>query len=277
MKISQNEFDLFRRLIQEKCGIYLDNSKAYLLENRFARLITETGCKNFGDLYFMIKNTSRSKKLVNKMIEAVTTKETLWFRDQYPYKALVDIIFPNYIKANQISNINIWSAGCSTGQEPYSIAITTHEFCKTMAEGLNFQKRISIIGTDISEGAIEHAQIGEYDDIAIHRGLSTTRLNKYLYKNGKKWQVNDAIKKMIHFEYLNLLELPPRFGPFDIVFIRNVMIYFSDELKRKILKNIASVLNKGGYLFLGTGETVQGYSNQFDYLKHAGGIFFQLK
>jgi len=277
MKISQNEFELFRRLIQEKCGIYLDNSKAYLIENRLARLITVTGCKNFGDLYFMVKNTSRSKKLINQVIEAVTTNETLWFRDQYPFKALNDIIFPKYLKSSNFSNINIWSAGCSTGQEPYSIAITANEFSKLMPDRKNFYKRFSILGTDISEAAIEHAQIGEYDEIAIQRGLTPIRLKNYFYKNGKKWQVSDAIKKMTHYQNLNLLELPPRFGPFDIVFIRNVMIYFSEELKRTIFQNITSVLNKGGYLFLGTGETVQGYSDKYDFLKHEGGIFFQLK
>jgi len=276
MKISLSEFDLFRRLILEKCGISLDNSKTYLIENRLARLITETGCKNFGELYFMLKNSSQSKELLNQVIEAVTTKETLWFRDQYPFKSLTDIIFPEYIKKNSLSEINIWSAGCSTGQEPYSIAITVQEFAKTLIDGVKFQNRVTILGTDISELALEHALIGEYDDIAIQRGLSEKRLKNFFYKNGKKWQVNDSIKRLIHFKYQNLMDISSRIGPFDIVFLRNVMIYFSDELKRKIFKQFNSVMKKGGYLFLGTGETVQGYSDQFSFIKHEGGIFFKL-
>jgi len=276
MKISRNEFDLFRRLIKEKCGIALDDSKTYLIENRLARLISETECKNFGELYFMLKNSNQSKQLLSQVIEAVTTKETLWFRDQYPFKALTDIIFPKYLKQSALSDIQIWSAGCSTGQEPYSIAITVQEFAKSIIDGHKFKKRVTIKGTDISEIAIEHALIGEYDDISIQRGLSETRLNKFFYQNGKKWQVNDSIKQLIHFHNQNLMEISTRMGPFDIVFLRNVMIYFSDELKINILKRLSNIIKKGGYLFLGTGETVQGYSERFSFIKHEGGIFFKL-
>jgi chemotaxis protein methyltransferase CheR len=275
MKITQREFDLFRRLIQEKCGIALDNSKGYLLENRLARMLTESLCNNFGELYYKLKN-SKSDSMLNKMVEAVTTKETLWFRDQYPFKALQNIIFPAIVQKTQTSDINIWSAGCSTGQEAYSVAITAQEFRKTISQGQNFINRISILGTDISSRSIEHALIGEYDEIAIQRGLSKSALNKYFYKNGNNWQINDAIKKMTLFEYQNLLDLPKRFGPFDIIFIRNVMIYFSEDLKKRLLKQITSILKKQGYLFLGTGETVQGYSDQFSTLKYEGGIYFQL-
>jgi len=275
MKISQKEFNLFRRLIQEKCGIALDDTKAYLLENRLARMLTDSLCKNFGDLYFKLKST-RSDKLLKKMIEAVTTKETLWFRDQYPFKALHHIIFPEIVTKSQVSEINIWSAGCSTGQETYSIAMTAQEYSKTITNAQNFIKRISIMGTDISSQSIEHALIGEYDEIAIQRGLSETRLKQFFYKNGKNWQINDTIKKMTLFEYQNLLELPKRFGPFDIIFLRNVMIYFSEELKKDLFKQMTSILKKDGYMFLGTGETVHGYSDRFQIIRYDGGIFFQL-
>jgi len=275
MKITQKEFDLFRRLIQEKCGIALDNSKGYLLENRLARMVTESFCKNFGELYFKLNN-SNSEIMLNKMIEAVTTKETLWFRDQYPFKALQHIIFPAILQKSQTTDIQVWSAGCSTGQETYSIAILAEEFRKTITQGQHFINRFSILGTDISKRSIEHALIGEYDEIAIQRGLSQARLNKYFYKNGKNWQINDSIKKMTLFEYQNLLDLPKRFGPFDIIFMRNVMIYFSEDLKKRILKRMTSILKKNGYLFLGTGESVQGYSDQFATLKYEGGIYFQL-
>jgi len=275
MKITQNEFELFRRLIQEKCGIALDNSKGYLLENRLARMLTESLCNNFGELYYKLKN-SKSESMLNKMIEAVTTKETLWFRDQYPFKALHEIIFPTVLQKNKTSDINIWSAGCSSGQETYSIAITAQEFRKSISQGQNFINRVSILGTDISTRSIEHALIGEYDDIAIQRGLSSKRLNQFFYKNGNNWQINDSIKKMTLFEYQNLLDLPKRFGPFDIIFIRNVMIYFSEDLKKRLFKRISSILKKNGYLFLGTGEAVQGYSDKFSTLKYEGGIYFQL-
>jgi chemotaxis protein methyltransferase CheR len=275
MKITQKEFELFRQLIQEKCGIALDNSKGYLLENRLARMLKDSLCNNFGELYYKLKNT-RSESMLNKMIEAVTTKETLWFRDQYPFKALHNIIFPAIIEKSRTSDMNIWSAGCSTGQETYSIAIVAQEFRKTISQGHNFINRISILGTDISTHSIEHALIGEYDEIAIQRGLSRVRLNKNFYKNGNNWQINDSIKKMTLFEYQNLLDLPKRFGPFDVIFIRNVMIYFSEDLKKRILKRIASILKKNGYLFLGTGETVQGYSDRFATLKYEGGMYFQL-
>ncbi|ETR71360.1 MAG: chemotaxis protein methyltransferase CheR [Candidatus Magnetoglobus multicellularis str. Araruama] len=266
---------MFRRLIQEKCGIALDDTKAYLLENRLARMLTDSLCKNFGDLYFKLKST-RSDKLLKKMIEAVTTKETLWFRDQYPFKALHHIIFPEIVTKSQVSEINIWSAGCSTGQETYSIAMTAQEYSKTITNAQNFIKRISIMGTDISSQSIEHALIGEYDEIAIQRGLSETRLKQFFYKNGKNWQINDTIKKMTLFEYQNLLELPKRFGPFDIIFLRNVMIYFSEELKKNLFKQMTSILKKDGYMFLGTGETVHGYSDRFHIIRYDGGIFFQL-
>jgi chemotaxis protein methyltransferase CheR len=275
MKITQKEFDLFRRLIQEKCGIALDNSKGYLLENRLARMLKESLCNNFGELYYKLKN-SQSESMLNKMIEAVTTKETLWFRDQYPFKALNDVIFPAIIQKSKTSDITIWSAGCSTGQETYSIAITAQEFRKTISQGQNFINRLSILGTDISTRSIEHALIGEYDEIAIQRGLPETRLNQNFYQNGNNWQINDAIKKMTIFEYQNLLDLPKKFGPFDVIFIRNVMIYFSEDLKKRLFNRISTILKKNGYLFLGTGETVQGYSDQFSTLKYEGGIYFQI-
>jgi len=275
MKITQKEFDLFRRLIQEKCGIALDNSKGYLLENRLARMLKESLCNNFGELYYKLKN-SQSESMLNKMIEAVTTKETLWFRDQYPFKALYDIIFPAITQTSKTSDINIWSSGCSTGQETYSIAITAQEFRKTISHGQSFINRLSILGTDISTRSIEHALIGEYDEIAIQRGLSETRLQQNFYKNGNNWQINDAIKKMTIFEYQNLLDLPKKFGPFDVIFIRNVMIYFSEELKKRIFNRITTILKNNGYLFLGTGETVQGYSDRFSTLKYEGGIYFQI-
>jgi chemotaxis protein methyltransferase CheR len=275
MKITQKEFDLFRQFIQEKCGIALDNSKGYLLENRLARLLKESLCNNFSELYYKLKN-SKSETMLNKMIEAITTKETLWFRDHYPFKAMQEVIFPAINQKSQTSDIHIWSSGCSTGQETYSIAITAQEFRKKITHGQNFINRLSILGTDISSRSIEHALIGEYDELAIQRGLPETRLKEYFYKNGNNWQINDSIKKMTIFEYLNLLDLPKRFGPFDVIFIRNVMIYFSEDLKKRIFKRITSILKKNGYLFLGTGETVQGYSDQFATLKYEGGIYFQL-
>jgi len=275
MKISQREFDLFRQLIQEKCGIALDNTKAYLLENRLARLLTETQSNDFTQLYSKLKYAT-NESLLKKMIEAVTTKETLWFRDQYPFKVLHDKIFPELNQKRPTGDINVWSAGCSTGQEAYSIAMIAHEYSKTISNQRAFMHRLSILGTDISTQALDHALIGEYDEIAMQRGLSEKRLHQYFYKNENNWQISDLIKKLTLFEYQNLLDLPKRLGPFDIIFIRNVMIYFSEPLKKKILKRITSILNKGGYLFLGTGETTHGYSDRFKDLRYAGGIYYQL-
>jgi len=279
--ITKHEFELLRKYIEEQCGILLDNNKTYLIENRLSNLVKEAQCKNFGEFYVKIKNDRRAYEIRDRMIEAITTNETLWFRDKYPYSALMNIILPAYYEdmtTDKRSEVRIWSAGCASGQEPYSIAITILEFFRKISPEKNDKiEMISILGTDISSTSLSQAMKAIYDDHTVKRGLLPGYLDRYFRKVGNHWAIETSVKQLITFKQYNLQDNPHRLGKFDVIFLRNVMIYFSDELKSKLLDRIRKMLNSKGYVFLGTGETVYGCSHHFDIVKHEGGILYQLK
>ena len=280
MNITKKEFQMLRGLIEQQTGILLDDTKTYLIENRLSKLAVEANCKSFGELYIKLKNDPRAFEIKEKMVEAITTNETLWFRDKYPFCALTNIILPELLEKKEkglISEIKIWSAGCSSGQEPYSIAITVFDFLKNNRHIESKNNFISILATDISDSNLNNAINGEYDEIAVQRGLLHEQLSKYFIKKNRKWKIDEKLKKLISFKKFNLKESSLRLGCFDIIFLRNVMIYFSVPFKINLLKRISKLLSKNGYLILGTGETVQGLSDDFEIIKYQGGIIYRLK
>lgn len=271
--ISARDYDAFRQFLEDACGIVLGENKQYLVASRLNRLLKELEVNSVGELIEEIKKMPRSG-LRERIIDAMTTNETFWFRDNHPYTLLKELILPELAKKKQ-SQIKIWSAACSSGQEPYSISMIVDEYLKSRPGSL--PKNIQITGTDISPTMLESARAGIYDALALSRGLSDERKNRFFSQQGEEWKVKNEIQSRVRFVELNLMNNYATLGKFDVVFCRNVLIYFSSELKRDILRRIAQTLVPGGYLFLGSTETIASYSDAFDTVRHQGGIVYQLK
>jgi len=278
--ITDSEFKLLRDLIEKECGIYLTENKTYLIETRLSRLVKESRCASFGEFYLKARSSPEAIRLCGMMIDAIATNETSWFRDRYPYQVLGEYLLPEYfkkIKAGRQNQIRIWSAGCSTGQEPYSIALTVYDFFRASSNESVCHKWVDILATDVSHASISRAMEARYDDVSINRGMPQTYRDRHFRKEGSSWVLEQRIRKMVTFKHCNLKFPLTGIGPLDIVFLRNVLIYFADNLKREIFEQLARVLSPGGCLFLGTGETVGGYSTMFDLIEIDGSLFYRLK
>jgi chemotaxis protein methyltransferase CheR len=280
LSISAQEYGLLRDYIEEHCGISLGDNKAYLVENRLSILVFECGCKSFGDFYLKLKHASNAASLREKMIDLISTNETFWFRDKHPFENLETIVFPTLydkLKEGRRSCIDIWCAACSTGQEPYSIAMKAIEFLNKIGDNTACSRQVKVFATDISGTAISKARDGVYDTTAMKRGLSQHYIDTYFKAKDKTWAVSEEVKRLVTFQEHNLKSSPiGNFGPFDVIFLRHVIIYFSDEFKRAVFDKIVRLLKPNGYLFLGNGETVAGYSNAFEKVGNSGYPFYQL-
>lgn len=279
MKITTTEFQLLRDYIEEQSGICLNKDKAYLIENRLADIIESYKCKDFSEFYYIVKS-GNIKGLKEKLIDAMTTNETLWFRDSHPYSILREKVLPSFVQAvkdGKKDKIKIWSAASSTGQEPYSIAITVRDFC--MGQSIIKKDMVEIIATDISDSCIEKAKIGRYDSIAMSRGVKPEQLVRYFVKeNVNYYMVNQEIKDMVKFQKFNLQDNPIILSSnFDLVFMRYVAIYFSEEFKKGLYSRLSRILTPKGFLVIGAVETIRGLNDDFEMLSHAGGLYYQCK
>jgi chemotaxis protein methyltransferase CheR len=278
--LTRQEFVLLRDFIYHQIGISLKDDKMYLVENRLHDLVKEAGCKTYGEFYLKLKHTSMASDLRIKLVDAISTNETSWFRDKHPFEILKALLLPRFHekKSTGRTRLNIWSAACSTGQEPYSIAMTILDFGRTIGFETDYSKNTHIFATDISSTALAFARMGEYDALAMKRGINENHTSQYFTKTRNQWKIRDNVKNMVLFSDINLKEpFYPAMGPFDIIFLRNVIIYFSDELRKSLFNRLIRLLAPGGYLFLGTGETVSGYTDKFDIREHKGAIYYQLK
>ena len=273
LAISRQEYDAFRALLEEACGIVLGDNKHYLVASRLGRLMNEFESASISELIAKIKREPHSG-LRQRVIDAMTTNETFWFRDNHPYMLLADLIFPEIAKKRP-AQVKIWSAACSSGQEPYSISMIVQEYLQKRPGSL--PDNVQIIGTDISPTMLKMSREALYDNLALSRGLSPERKQKFFTQEGDMWRVNDNIRRRVQFKELNLMNSYSALGKFDIIFCRNVLIYFSTDLKRDILSRLARALVPGGYLFLGSTETLASYSDDFETIRHQGGIVYRLK
>ena len=254
-KISHYEFVLFQKLIHERCGILMTEDKAFLLESRLAKLLAENKIKSFINLYQLLCD-KKSKLLFQKLIDAITTKETFWFREKTPWSVLEDKLLPHYIdmlKTGKSSKIKIWSAACATGQEPYSIAMCIDRHLKLQQVKHITLENFEILATDIASDALTIAQKGIYDEVSMTRGISGYYKANYFEQTGRYWTVDERIRNAVQFQKFNLLE-PCTYGLFDLIFCRHVLIYFSEQHKQEVLNKMAAVLKPGGILFLGNSE-----------------------
>jgi chemotaxis protein methyltransferase CheR len=273
VKITPAEVLLFSKYIYGLCGINIEASKAYLLETRLGRLLENEKCDSFTAFYHKIKNDG-SKKLEHQMVDAITTNETLFFRDGNPFDLLKHKILPELFdrRASGPGALRIWSAACSTGQEIYSIAITLRELL-----GATSPITLKLMGTDISDSAIKQASYGVYNKFEIERGLPRERLQRYFTSVGETWRIKDEIRSMASFQKFNLMGSFSSLGKFDIIFCRNVAIYFTLEDRMKLFDKIADALEPDGYLIIGSTESLTGVCPRFIPKRHLKAIFYQLK
>jgi chemotaxis protein methyltransferase CheR len=278
IKITPNEIKVLSKYIYDISGIFLDEKKAYLLETRLKVTLENEGVSSYLELY-QKAISERSKNLERKIIDAVTTNETLFFRDSAPFEMFRHKVMPDLIdkRTAQASgllpvNLRIWSAACSTGQEIYSLAI----IIKELLPDLN-KYRIKLLGTDISDKAVTKASYGKYTKFEIERGLDKERLHRYFLPNGNSWKIRDDIRAMAVFQKRNLMQPFTEIGQFDVIFCRNVAIYFGLEDRKRLFDRIAEVLAPDGYLIIGSTESLTGICPQFETQRHLRSVFYQLK
>ncbi|RJG49116.1 methyltransferase domain-containing protein [Motilimonas pumila] len=274
--LSDEVYKQFADFLEVQCGIVLGPNKQYLVKSRLSPLLTEFKGESLAEL---IKRSMgmRERDLRAAVIDAMTTNETLWFRDTYPFQLLIDKLYPDVLAGGK-KQIKLWSAACSSGQEPYSIAMSTLEH-QTRKPGV-MPQGVQITGTDISTAMLDHCKQGVYDSLALARGLSPERKRQFfetLNDGSGRMKINDKVKKMTSFRSFNLLDSYTLLGKFDIIFCRNVLIYFSPEVKSKILNQFANCLNPGGYLMLGASESLTGLTDRFDMIRCNPGIVYKLK
>ena len=267
------EYKAFQTFLESACGIVLGDNKHYLVNSRLSKLMRQEGIETLTELVSKIQSSVGSKPLKNKVIEAMTTNETLWFRDGFPFEILPETIFSEF-KDKKKNQVKILSAACSSGQEPYSISMIADEFIKKNF-GANMQ--FQIVGVDIDQAILSDARDAKYEAMALARGLSEERKKRYFTQHDKYWQVNMDIRARVTFREQNLMQNYASLGKFDVIFCRNVLIYFSAELKKDILSRLAAMLNPGGYLFLGASESIVQYSDSFNMIRTPKGVVYQLK
>ena len=261
------DYDYLRKLLRERSGLVLSADKQYLVESRLAPLVRKAGLASLGELVAKLK--ANNEPLVVDVVEAMTTNESFFYRDKIPFDHFRDVIIPGLISARAMQRrIRIWCAAASTGQEPYSLAMSIRE----MKEKLTGW-RIEILATDLSTEVLEKAKAGIYSQFEVQRGLPIQMLVKYFAQVGDTWQIAPDIRAMVQFRALNLLADFINLGRFDVVFCRNVLIYFDQETKIGVLNRIGKVVEPDGYLVLGAAETVVGLTDAFKLVPDKRGLY----
>ena len=252
------DFEYLRKLLRERSGLMLSADKQYLLESRLLPIARRIGAGGLAELTQKLR-TARSEALVVEVVEAMTTNETFFYRDKIPFEHFRDTMLPAMLESRaRQRRIRIWCAAASTGQEPYSLAMALKEYGNALA-GWRFE----IIATDLSGEVLEKAKAGRYSQFEVQRGLPIQLLVKYFTQVGEQWEIAPEIRAMVQYRPLNLLRDFSNLGIFDIVFCRNVLIYFDQETKTHVLGQLGRVLEPDGFLVLGAAETVVGLTEAF--------------
>lgn len=265
--LTAENYRFLQNQVYQHSGIVLDDSKHYLLESRLLPIVRSEGLSDLNALCVALMQQGRSP-LCNRVVEAMTTNETLFFRDLAPFDALKNQVLPEVLASAGSRPIRIWSAAASTGQEAYSIAM--------VLSGLSLQRdRAQILGTDLSEEVLEKARAGIYSQLEVNRGLPAQNLVKHFTRKGMSWEVSEALRSMVTFRQLDLRSGIRALGTFDVVFCRNVLIYFDLDTKRAILREIYNTITMGGYLFLGAAETTLNVEERLVRKVHSGAVVYQ--
>lgn len=266
------DFDFLRKFLYDRSGLALTPDKSYLLESRLAPIARKMKLKSLSDLIAHMRVKS-DEALTIEVVEAMTTNETLFFRDRWPFERFSAKILPEMMENNKhTKRIRIWCAACSSGQEPYSLAMLIAEAGRLL-DGWS----VELIGTDISEEMLERCRKGWYSAFEVQRGMTPEMLKKYFTKDGDGWTISERLRSMVKFRNFNLLGDPgaPAAGlsGLDLIFCRNVLIYFDEITRKRVFAGMAKIMKPGGYLCLGGAETVIGISDAFRILPGERGLF----
>ncbi|MEX0582061.1 MAG: protein-glutamate O-methyltransferase [Sneathiella sp.] len=270
--MNSQDFQLFGDIVRKRSGLVLTEEKIYLLESRLVPLARRRGLESLEALAEEVRRSS-DERLLNEITEAMTTNETFFFRDTKPFDIFSAAVLPQLIQSRSAKkSLRIWTAACSTGQEPYSIAMLLKEEAAKMAGW-----RVEILATDISNEVLEKAKAGLYSQFEVQRGLPIQLLMKHFQQVGEMWQIDSSIRAMVKFQPKNLLEDLGGMGQFDVVFCRNVLIYFDQATKGKVLNQVHNILADDGALFLGGAETVLGICDSFKPVEGQRGVYTSAK
>jgi chemotaxis protein methyltransferase CheR len=264
-----DDFNFLAALLKRQSGLVLSPEKLYLIESRLMPIARKRGAETLDALVAELRKSPETGPLVKEVTDAMTTNESFFFRDIKPFDQFQKIVLPYLLEARaQAKRVRIWSAACSSGQEPYSLAIILREMGPKLA-GWRFE----IVASDISAEMLEKSKAGLYSQFEVQRGLPVTYLVKYFAQMGDKWKIDSSLREIIQFREFNLLQEPTGLGQFDVVFCRNVLIYFDNPTKAAILDRISKVMPTDGFLYLGGAETVFGISDKFQPYPSERGIY----
>ncbi len=285
MELTAQDFANLSQYVYKKCGIVVKNEKTYLIQQRLAPIVKAEGCDSFGEFYLKLSK-GHNNNLHDQVIVAITTNETSFFRDNHPFETFKKDVLPQVEKVilerksrvpqRKGAKVRLWCAASSTGQEPYCIAMIIYEYLQTAKRKGIAVDDFEILATDISSKVLAQAIAGEFNEYEVLRGLPAVYKNKYFTKcsNGL-WEIDQKIRDLVEFKRLNLMERFTMLGGFDVIFCRNVLIYFDDDAKRKILDQFFSMISDDGYLFLGATESVYGLTDKFKSVRTNSTILYK--
>ncbi|MGB8274131.1 MAG: protein-glutamate O-methyltransferase [Alphaproteobacteria bacterium] len=263
------DFEFLSTLLKKQSGLILTEDKGYLVESRLLPVARKHGMAGLDPLIEALRLAPANGPLVYEITDAMTTNESFFFRDLKPFDQFRKFVLPRLLAARAATRkIRIWSAACSSGQEPYSLAMILRDEAAKLAGW-----RLEIVATDISREMLEKCKAGLYSQFEVQRGLPVAYLVKYFTQMGDKWRIDAGLREIIQFKEFNLLQDPAGLGGFDVVFCRNVLIYFDNDTKRTVLERISRMLAQDGFLYLGGAETVLGISDKFQPVPGERGIY----
>ncbi|MFI7541326.1 CheR family methyltransferase [Actinoplanes sp. NPDC049599] len=257
MSLSAADFAFVSAMVRREAAIVLAPGKEYLVEARLIPVARQVGAASVADF---LANLQRRPNQADqrRVIDALTTNETSWFRDREPFTALTDVVLPELVRTRGTNRtLRVWSAASSSGQEAYSLAITLQE---NLPAGWSYE----ILGSDISTEMIKRAEAAEYSQVEVNRGLPASQLVQYFERAGAHWRITPGLRRNVSFKLMNLTAPLPPLPPFDVIFLRNVLIYFDVATKKSVLRNVARLLRPDGWLFLGAAETTIGIDDNYE-------------
>lgn len=257
MTLSASDFAFVSQLVRREAAIVLAPGKEYLVEARLIPVARQIGAASVAAFLAELQRRPDPASQ-RKIVDALTTNETSWFRDREPFSALTDVVVPELIRSRATTRkVRLWSAASSSGQEAYSLAITMEE---SLPAGWSYD----IVGSDISTEMIKRAETAEYSQVEVNRGLPAAQLVQYFDRAGAHWRIMPALRRNVSFKLMNLTAPLPPMPPFDVIFLRNVLIYFDVATKKSVLRNVARLLRQDGWLFLGAAETTIGIDDNYE-------------
>lgn len=265
--LTKTQFSTLSSFLKDNSGYVLEDTQSYILESRMPSILAATGLSDPGAVIAAINENPQSSAAVI-LLQIMTVNETMFFRDQRPFTQFAENILPALAAATAPRTINIWCCACSSGQEPYSLAMLIHEE-KSKYPGFTFR----ILASDLSAPMVKRGEAGIYSTFEIERGLSAERREKYFVPYEGQWRLREEIRALVEFDVINLLKIPTHIGTFDVVFCRNVLIYFDSADKRKVLTALRKVMPQGAYLQVGAAEILTDYNDLFVPIENLRGSY----